>query len=125
MTEGSVPLKSAATAGGLKAKDAAEPVISGKGWTSVVQLSAPKLDSQLGTLEKTLPRVSGTWGSGRLLRAKMFSVLLIDDGRVLAGPVAPERLYQAASQPTPDAKAKPGAKAKPDAKAAPDAEVTP
>ncbi|MFJ6196949.1 outer membrane lipoprotein carrier protein LolA [Micromonospora sp. NPDC092111] len=43
-----------------------------------------------------LPKVSGDWGSGRLLTGKLFSVLLTDDGRVLAGAVTPERLYQAA-----------------------------
>ena len=43
-----------------------------------------------------LPKVSGDWGSGRLLSGKLFSVLITDDGRVLAGLVTPERLYQAA-----------------------------
>lgn len=43
-----------------------------------------------------LPKVSGDWGSGRLLTSKLFSVLLTDDGRVLAGLVTPERLYQVA-----------------------------
>ncbi|MGC5022614.1 LolA family protein [Micromonospora sp. DT47] len=43
-----------------------------------------------------LPKVSGDWGSGRLLTGKLFSVLLTDDGRLLAGAVTPERLYQAA-----------------------------
>ncbi|QLQ40098.1 LolA family protein [Micromonospora robiginosa] len=43
-----------------------------------------------------LPKVSGDWGSGRLLSGKLFSVLLTDDGRVVAGLVTPERLYQAA-----------------------------
>ena len=43
-----------------------------------------------------LPAVSGDWGSGRLFTSKLFSVLLTDDGRVLAGAVTPERLYQAA-----------------------------
>ncbi|MEV4822536.1 sigma-E factor regulatory protein RseB domain-containing protein [Micromonospora sp. NPDC049274] len=43
-----------------------------------------------------LPAVSGDWGSGRLLTSKVFTVLLTDDGRVLAGAVTPERLYQVA-----------------------------
>jgi hypothetical protein len=45
-----------------------------------------------------LPQVSGTWGSGRLLQSALLSVLLTDDGRVIAGPVAPELLYDAAGQ---------------------------
>jgi outer membrane lipoprotein-sorting protein len=52
----------------------------------------PDVAALLGTLEK----VSGDWGSGRLLTSKLFSVLLTDDGRVLAGLVIPERLYQVA-----------------------------
>ncbi|MEU6074261.1 sigma-E factor regulatory protein RseB domain-containing protein [Micromonospora sp. NPDC047074] len=43
-----------------------------------------------------LPAVSGDWGSGRLLTGKLFSVLLTDDGRVIAGAVTPERLYEVA-----------------------------
>jgi hypothetical protein len=38
------------------------------------------------------------------LSSHLFSVLLTDDGRVLAGAVSPEKLYQAAADP----KAKPG-----------------
>ncbi|SCL49581.1 Outer membrane lipoprotein-sorting protein [Micromonospora citrea] len=43
-----------------------------------------------------LPAVSGDWGKGRLLTGKLFSVLLTDDGRVIAGAVTPERLYEVA-----------------------------
>ncbi|MCX4385811.1 hypothetical protein OG777_02560 [Micromonospora peucetia] len=43
-----------------------------------------------------LPAVSGDWGSGRLLTGKMFSALLTDDGRLIAGAVTPERLYEVA-----------------------------
>ncbi|WUR61614.1 hypothetical protein OHS32_09620 [Micromonospora chokoriensis] len=43
-----------------------------------------------------LAAVNGDWGSGRLLTSKLFSVLVTDDGRVLAGAVTPERLYEAA-----------------------------
>jgi outer membrane lipoprotein-sorting protein len=43
-----------------------------------------------------LPKVSGDWGSGRLFSGTIFSVLLTDDGRVIAGLVTPERLYEVA-----------------------------
>ncbi|MEO3775158.1 hypothetical protein [Micromonospora sp. B9E7] len=56
--------------------------------------SAPDVD--VSKLLGGLPAVSGDWGSGRLFTSKLFSVLLTDDGRVLAGAVTPERLYQAA-----------------------------
>ncbi|MCG5440568.1 LolA family protein [Micromonospora foliorum] len=85
----------------------------GSGWTTVL---VGRLDGGLGgkpakpaapaagaaegmdmsKLLGGLSAVSGDWGSGRLLTSKLFSVLLTDDGRVLAGAVTPERLYQAA-----------------------------
>lgn len=46
-----------------------------------------------------LPKVSGSWGSGRMLSSKMFSVLITDDGRLLAGLVTSERLTQVAADP--------------------------
>lgn len=52
----------------------------------------------LGSLLDRLPRVSGRWGSGRLLTGKLFSALFTDDGRLLVGAVAPDLLYQAAGQ---------------------------
>ena len=93
------------------------PVVIGSGWTSVL---VARLPQQVGTattppgqagqtgdpatLLKSLPSVSGTWGSGHLLTSKVFSALLTDDGRILVGAVSPDRLYQAAA----DAKAKLG-----------------
>ncbi|MEV0005751.1 sigma-E factor regulatory protein RseB domain-containing protein [Micromonospora sp. NPDC050980] len=80
----------------------------GTGWTTVVVAKlgdvaggakagadAPDAD-MLAKVLGDLPKVSGDWGSGRLLSGKLFSVLLTDDGRVVAGLVTPERLYQAA-----------------------------
>ncbi|MGQ5259911.1 LolA family protein [Micromonospora sp. ZYX-F-536] len=82
----------------------------GTGWTTVLvarldgatggkpagdkPAGAPEAD--MSKLLAGLTAVSGDWGSGRLLAGKLFSVLLTDDGRVLAGAVTPERLYQAA-----------------------------
>jgi outer membrane lipoprotein-sorting protein len=42
--------------------------------------------------------VSGSWGSGRLLRTPLISVLVTSNGRVLFGAVTPEVLYRAATQ---------------------------
>jgi outer membrane lipoprotein-sorting protein len=84
----------------------ARPEVVGKGWTSVVVVrnvdpsasagtraeGGTQLDAVLGSL----PRVSGDWGSGRLLTSKLFSALVLDDGRVLIGAVDPEKLYEAA-----------------------------
>jgi outer membrane lipoprotein-sorting protein len=74
------------------------PVVSGTGWTSVVQ---GRLPGQLPTILSTLPRKSGTWGSGRLLQSPLVTVLVTDDGRVLAGAVPADHLYRLAGQPFP------------------------
>jgi outer membrane lipoprotein-sorting protein len=95
------------------------PVVIGAGWTSVIAARMPQGDpaaspeaasgapgraadsnaGQLASMLSRLPAVNGSWGSGRLLTGKLFSVLVLDDGRVLAGAVAPDRLYQAAADP--------------------------
>ena len=43
-------------------------------------------------LLESLPRVSGEWGSGRVLSGTLVSVILTDDGRVAIGAVTPETL---------------------------------
>jgi len=106
---------------------AAEPTIVGTGWTSVLVAKVPTTETapdtaaprtsapptagddageptsrasaaDLGTILGALPAVSGDWGSGRLLQSALFSVLITDDGRIIAGAVAPETLYEAAAQ---------------------------
>ncbi len=42
--------------------------------------------------------VHGSWGSGRLIRTSLLSVLLTSDGRVLIGAVTPAVLYAAAAK---------------------------
>jgi outer membrane lipoprotein-sorting protein len=91
----------------------AEPRIVGKGWTSVLVAEVPAPEApdadtgelgtsgaagNLGAIVGSLPAVSGEWGSGRLLRSALFSVLITDDGRIIAGAVTPESLYKAAAQ---------------------------
>jgi hypothetical protein len=78
----------------------------GSGWTSIVIAKAPSGSGsgsgteaqQLSTVLNGLPKVSGSWGSGHLLQSKLFSVLVTDDGRILAGAVAPDALYGAAAK---------------------------
>ncbi|GAA2584098.1 outer membrane lipoprotein carrier protein LolA [Winogradskya consettensis] len=104
---GSLDDKAAADA---KAEAAGTKVV-GEGWTSVLVATLPKEDggstagkgqgadtAQLDAITNSLPKVSGTWGSGRLLQSALFSALLTDDGRVLVGAVAPEKLYEAAGK---------------------------
>ena len=104
VTEGTVP---AGRAYDHPSKPDLDPAGSGvrtvgTGWTTVVVASgmAPAGDEtgSGGAILGQLPRVSGSWGSGRLLTSKLVSVLLTDDGRVVAGAVPPELLYAAATR---------------------------
>jgi hypothetical protein len=52
----------------------------------------------LGALLRSATPVHGSWGSGRLLRTSLVSMLITNDGRVLVGAVAPSVLYGAAAQ---------------------------
>ncbi len=52
----------------------------------------------MGALLGSARAVHGTWGSGRLLRTSLVSVLITDSGHVLVGAVAPAVLYAAAAQ---------------------------
>ncbi|MFG1604673.1 outer membrane lipoprotein carrier protein LolA [Actinoplanes sp. NPDC049265] len=80
--------------------------VVGKGWTSVFVAKAPKTDAKgagqeaqaLDGVLKSLPAVKGSWGSGHLLQSTLFTALLTDDGRILVGAVAPEKLYEVAAQ---------------------------
>lgn len=80
------------------AEEATEVV--GEGWTTVVVAELPEdavagADGQLGAVLATLPSVSGSWGSGKLLSGTAFSAVLTDDGRVAVGAVQPQLLYDA------------------------------
>ena len=52
----------------------------------------------LGTLLAKAHPVHGAWGSGRLLRTSLVSVLITSNGHVLIGAVTPSVLYAAAAQ---------------------------
>jgi outer membrane lipoprotein-sorting protein len=79
-----------------------EPTVIGKGWTSIVEAKMPSTkgsaNSQVTAALNMLPKASGSWGSGHVFAGSLFSVLITDDGRVFAGAVAPETLYQAAAK---------------------------
>jgi outer membrane lipoprotein-sorting protein len=73
---------------------AERPQVLGSGWTSVVELSGVELPERAGLvnqLARPVPR-------GRVIESALLSVLLLDDGRVLAGPVPYERLVQLAGR---------------------------
>jgi outer membrane lipoprotein-sorting protein len=82
------------------AKDSArKPAVTGSGWDSVVEFPAgtasPASEAKApALLEQAAVPVQG----GRLLSTALVNVLVLDDGRVLAGSVPLERLQAAAAQ---------------------------
>ena len=90
----------------------------GQGWLSVADLPSSALteatqssghpssgsglsgdsDQVIGALVKSGTPVSGSWGSGRLIKTSLVSLLITDKGRVLVGAVTPQVLYAAAAQ---------------------------
>jgi hypothetical protein len=86
----------------------------GSGWLTVLDLPGTGLTAPSGSgsgdtvsgdsaavlnalLQSATP-VSGAWGSGRLLRTSLVSVLITDGGRMFVGAVQPSVLYAAAGQ---------------------------
>jgi hypothetical protein len=63
-------------------------------------MTGPQASPGRGLQIQNLPPVTGPWGSGHLLTSRLFTVLFTDDGRVLAGAVPPQLLYQAAQGQT-------------------------
>jgi len=90
----------------------------GQGWLSVADLPSSALtdatqssgspssgsglsgdsDQVISALIKSATPVSGSWGSGRLIKTSLVSLLITDNGRVLVGAVTPQVLYAAAAQ---------------------------
>jgi outer membrane lipoprotein-sorting protein len=85
----------------------------GTGWTTVLAARIPadalapapkgtgndRGQAGLETFLTLLPQVHGSFGTGRVLQSRIFSVLLLDDGRVLIGAVSSQRLIAAAADP--------------------------
>jgi hypothetical protein len=100
VTEQDVPLPADHGEGDAAKTDAAAPVVYGEGWSAVVEMPDSSegdvfagLDAeQLALLESVTTAVDG----GRVLQTSLVSVLLTDDGRVLAGAVPADRLVEAA-----------------------------
>jgi outer membrane lipoprotein-sorting protein len=52
----------------------------------------------ISALLRSATPVSGSWGSGRLVKTSLISMLITNNGRVLVGAVTPQVLYSAAAQ---------------------------
>jgi outer membrane lipoprotein-sorting protein len=80
------------------AKDSTrKPAVTGSGWDSVVEFpagTASPASEATALLEQATVPVQG----GRLLSTALVNVLVLDDGRVVAGSVPLERLQAAAAQ---------------------------
>ena len=79
---------------------AAAPRVMGKGWLSVAVLPAAAggaLQGTIGALEGAATPVHGFWGSGRLLRTSLLSILFTDGGEMLIGATVPSVLYSDAA----------------------------
>jgi outer membrane lipoprotein-sorting protein len=77
--------------------ESAAPGSGGPGGSGI-QAAGGSTGAILGAVLKSGQQVRGSWGSGRLLRTSLLSVLVTSQGRILVGAVTPEVLYQAATQ---------------------------
>jgi outer membrane lipoprotein-sorting protein len=78
-------------------RESAAPASGGPGGSGIPALGGGT-GAIVGALLQSGKRVSGPWGSGRLLRTSLLSVLITNRGRILIGAVTPGVLYQAATQ---------------------------
>lgn len=71
---------------------------AGSGWASVSEYRTQPgaVTTEVAAISGALRRVSGSWGSGRMLDTPLVCVLVTDDGRVFTGEVGPAALYAAA-----------------------------
>lgn len=111
LPDGTVPGTEPGTEPGSQPGDPGRDRVAvvGEGWSTVVAARAPDGVDVVGEIAGgegdvaafvgALPRVSGDWGSGRLLTSRLFSALLTDDGRLLVGAVDGDTLQTAAGDP--------------------------
>jgi outer membrane lipoprotein-sorting protein len=104
---------------GQHPRPSGDHAVIGSGWLAVANLPGSALTEATGSLGqrpssgsglsgdtgavvnalvKSATRVSGPWGSGRLIKTSLISMLITDQGRVLVGAVTPQVLYSAAAQ---------------------------
>ncbi|MDT7785376.1 MAG: hypothetical protein QOF58_3795, partial [Pseudonocardiales bacterium] len=85
----------------LQGKD---PQIFGTGWDTVIGARIPAeamgqvpAEAQ-GLVDRFTKKVSGNWGSGKLFNTKVATILIADDGRVVAGAVPEQVLFDTIGQ---------------------------
>ncbi|TIH39444.1 DUF2092 domain-containing protein [Subtercola vilae] len=94
----SAPDPSATADSKAKAAAAAKPVVTGTGWSSIVELPAASgSDAAALTSNPLVAQLTTPVTGGRLLSTTLVNVLLTTDGRVFAGSVSAEQLEAAAA----------------------------
>jgi hypothetical protein len=86
-----------------------QPRVIGTGWTSIVELTGVDLtgaakNESAQALLRSLKPVSGAYGTGRVLKTSVLSVLVLDNGLAYVGAVPPSMLEAAASAAATSAK---------------------
>ncbi|KOV76699.1 sigma-E factor regulatory protein RseB domain-containing protein [Nocardia sp. NRRL S-836] len=85
----------------LQGKD---PQFFGDGWDTVVGARIPaeamtQVPAQAqGLVDRFTKKVSGSWGTGKVFTTKVATVLIADDGRVVAGAVPEQVLFDTIGQ---------------------------
>jgi hypothetical protein len=76
-----------------------QPIVHGEGWSAVVELPAGEAGAKAlgGEASAMLDMLTEPVDGGRILETSLVTVLLTDDGRVLAGAVTADRLLDAAA----------------------------
>ncbi|SEQ15382.1 hypothetical protein SAMN05216188_102234 [Lentzea xinjiangensis] len=81
-----------------------DPQVFGTGWDTVLGARIPTeamtqvpAEAQ-GLVDRFTKEVSGSWGSGKLFTTKVATVLIADDGRVVAGAVPEQVLFDTIGQ---------------------------
>jgi hypothetical protein len=76
-----------------------QPIVHGEGWSAVVELPAGEAGAKAlgGEASGMLDMLTEPVDGGRVLGTSLLTVLLTDDGRVLAGAVTADRLLDAAA----------------------------
>jgi hypothetical protein len=86
-----------------QAKAAKRPTATGTGWETVLEfpagtMKAPAADGPRSGAASLLDQAAVAVPGGRLVSTSLVNVLILDDGRILAGSVPLERLQAAAAQ---------------------------
>jgi outer membrane lipoprotein-sorting protein len=100
VTEKALPNRDDAAADGSATPDAGahpEPTVTGTGWDTIVELPAGADPSSL-TDSPMLSQLTTSVDGGHVLQTTLLTVLITDDGRVLAGAVPVESLQAAAAK---------------------------